>query len=280
MNFITLLFGIGLCGCACFMFRQAKEAAGNTHLVKNLATEPIRHLKPGLVLTRGRVVCDEPLKTPYTQTPAAWYRYDATQRYKRRGAAGFDERTLGSGEQTCAFKLTDSMGEVTVVGNGATVVRYPHERVLKSESGKKASIGDRIKKMKDMDAAANPATGKKPFFRKIDSEGVPLDVPDDLVELTPGSREAKNALRKYYERWVQPGDDIHVLGTAVKEDQGGMKIIKGGKHSPFLVSTNPEDIGSGSFQKRLKVSLLVGAGLAVVGVFVLLIGLGAVPAFS
>ncbi len=279
MNTIALLFGTGICGGAVFMFRQSWRELINKRRAATLKITPIRHLKPGLVLTSGKVLCDAPLETPYTKTAAAWYRYTATQRYGRRGQSGSYNASLASGEQTCPFLLKDRTGEVAVEGDGGTVVQYPHLRILKSQSGEKTPLRERMKTLKAMDRKNYPEGSKKPFFRKIEAPDAPLDVPDDLVELTPGSAEVKNALRTYHEHWIAPDDTVYVLGTAVKNTQGaGMKIAKSDKHSPFFVSHDAADLSTGSFQRTMMVALLVGAGMAVLGLFLLLIGMGVMPA--
>ena len=279
MNTIALLFGTGICGGSLFMFRKAWQELINKRRAATLKMTPIRHLKPGLVLTSGKVQCEAPIQTPYTQTEAAWYRYSASQRHQRRNQSGFYEESLASGQQTCPFLLKDRTGVVAVDGNGGTVVRYPHYRVLKSQSGKKTPLRERIKTLKAMDRKNYPEGRKKPFFRKIEAADAPLDIPDDLVELTPGSAEVKNALRTYREQWIAPDDTVYVLGTAAKDAQGaGVKIAKGDKHSPFFVSHDAADLSTGSFQRTMMVELLVGAGMAVLGIFLLLIGTGVMPA--
>ena len=279
MNLVALLSGIGICGGAFYLFRMARQEFMNKRQAANLKMTPIGQLRPGLVLTGGEVVCDDPLRTPYTHTAAAWYRYVATQQYQRRNQSGINEETLASGNRSCPFLLKDRTGKVTIFGDGGTMVSYPHYRVLKSQSGKKTALKDRIKKLKDMDREKYPDGSKKPFFRKIEAEPSPLDVPDDLVELVPNSAEAKTALRKYYEHWVQPGDHIYILGTAIQDaDTPGMRIVKGGKHIPFFLSNDAADLGTRAFQKNLMVSLLVGIGMAVLGGVLFLIGVGIINA--
>ncbi|MBC2744877.1 MAG: hypothetical protein HGJ93_18055 [Desulfosarcina sp.] len=114
------------------------------------------------------------------------------------------------------------------------MISYPHHRILKSQSGSRTSLGDRIKKLKEIDRENYPEGKEKPFFRKLEVEDEPLDIPDDLVELAPDSPEAENAHRKYSEDWVQPGDHVFVFGTASAGGSGTtMKIAKAGKSGPF-----------------------------------------------
>ena len=91
-------------------------------------------------------------------------------------------------------------------------------------------------------------------------EDEPLDIPHDLVELAPGSSEAKNAHRKYIERWIQPGDHIYVLGTASADSSTtAMKISKAGKSSPLFVSKDAQDLTAKAFQRAISWSCLLWA---------------------
>jgi hypothetical protein len=279
MNGVALLFGLGMGGAAGLVLNKARQEWRHMGKARRLKMAAVRDLKPGLVLTGGEVVGSGGIETPYTATPAVWYRYQATERHKRRDNPGHYDQTLASGSQSAPFSIKDRTGEIEVVPDGGEVATYPHQRVLKSQSGSRTSLKARIQKLKDADRANYPEGSKKPFFRKIEMEDAPLDVPGDLVELSPGSSEAREAHRKYYELWVQPGDRIYVLGTAVMEGHGPplkMKIVKGGKQSPLLVSSKPEDLTAGAFRSNALSGLLVGAGLALVGIFLVLMGLGAV----
>ena len=275
MNIVALLFGIGVCGGAVIVFRRAKEALVFKRQATGLRMTPIVNLKPGLALTGGEVVCDAPLKTPYTQTVAVWHKYAASERRRRRKQSGFYEQSLTSGEQACPFYLKDHTGEVKISGQGGEVIGYPHYRVLKSQSGKKTGLGNRIQKLKEIDREQYPEGTKKPFFRKIESVDKPLDIPDDLIELEPESSEEKQAVRKYYEHWIQPGDHIFVMGTAVRDENGPIvKIVKTAKRTPFLAARDAKNLTAQSFTTHMIVLVLVGAGLALLGLFLTLIGFG------
>ena len=273
MNTPALLFGCGLTAIAVYVLRLAKQEMRNQKLAKGLTQTRIRDVQPGVCLVEGVVESQEPLSTPYTQTPSTWYRYEATERRIRKKQASMYEHQLASGTQTCPFILKDETGSIPIALQGGQVISYPHKRILKSESGQHTTIGDRMKKMKEMDREQYPKGEKKPFFRKLDAKA-PLDIPDDLIELPIGSKEAKSAHRKYFEFWVQPGDRVFILGTA-SMDSGGtnLRIGKAGK-SPLFLSYQLEDLTTKSFQKSFYTGLMVGAGCAIVALFLILLGLG------
>jgi|GEM_PF-1460192 len=280
MNMPALLFGLGSIGAAAFLFRLAKKELSNKKLVATLKMTRIGGIKNGLCLTAGEVVCDAPLKTPYTATPASWYRYGASERRMREKESGYYEHPLASGSRNCSFILKDDTGEIEIVPDGGTVISYPHMRILKSRSGSRTSLGGRIKKIKGIDRKNYPEGKKKPFFRKIEMEDEPLDIPDDLVELALESPEAKNTHRKYSEKWIQPGDHVFVFGTASAGGNGSsVKITKAGKSSPLFLSVDAQDLTAKAFQSNFMVEALIGCGLlGLLGVFLVLIGLGVVNA--
>ncbi len=275
MDFIAIITGVGLGIASFFLLRMSGKEMSNKRQVADLVPVKISDIKPGLVLISGEVVCNDPVKTPYTQTSAAWYRYEATQRHKRQQQAGFYEEKLAAGEQICPFMLKDSTGEINIEGKGITVVSYPHSRILKSKSGRRASLKERMKKLKEMDNDRYPEGEKKPFFRKIEAEDAPLDIPDDLIELSPGSPEIKTTLNKYYEFWIQQKDNVFIAGTAVKDANGSkIKITKAGENTPFFMSSNHADLKARAFQKNFLVLLLAGAGMAIAGFGLVIHGIG------
>ena len=276
MNTPAVLTGLGCGGAAGLLFHMAKKELSFKKKTGQLTLTHIRDVKPGLCLTAGKVLCEAPLRTPYTETPAVWYRYGASERRIRKGknASGYYDHSLASGSRNCRFVLKDETGEIEIIPEGGTAVSYSHLKILKSQSGSRKPIGDRIKRLKAVDSQNYPEGQKKPFFRKIDMEAEPLDIPDDLVELEPGSSEARNAHRKYSENWIQPGDYVYLLGWAAEGDNTPMIISKPDKSSPFLLSAQMQDITTKAFQKNFIVLSLVGLGLGVVGLFLLLMGVG------
>jgi hypothetical protein len=278
MNAIALLVGIGCIGAAVLILRMAKQDLVNKRIIETLEMTPVGNLKPGLNLTSGEVVYKNPIKTPYTGTPAAWYKYTATKRMKSSSSPKMEERSIGSGSLYCPFLIKDNTGEVEVVGNGGEVPSYPHSRVLKSQSGISVSLKERMAKLKEIDRANQPEDGKKSFFRKIDGgEGIPLDVPPDLIEIDRNTEEAEKTEKKYYESWIQEGDKVYVLGTLVKDDASGTsKIMKPGKKSPLFVCINKEDLDQARFKSNFITGLLFGIGIALLGVILLVIGFGVV----
>ncbi len=279
MNTPTLLTGLGCGAAAVLLLRMAKQELAVKKMAGKLNLTPIGNIQPGLCLTTGEVVCEKPLVTPYSQTPAAWYRFTATE----RGLQDIDnhrkkpDKMLSSGSQSCPFLLKDDTGIIEILPDGGTAVTYPHQRILKSQSGKRTPVGGRMRKLKEIDRQNHPDGEKKPFLRKIEMDDAPLDVPDDLIEVEPGSREAKKALHKYSENWVQAGDRVFVMGMV---EPGGsdspLKIIHAGKNAPLMMSISVNDLTAGAFGRNFMVASLMGLGLGTLGVVFILMGLGVI----
>lgn len=268
--------GLGCVAASALLLKMAKKEKAAMDQAGRLTLNRIRYLKAGLCLTSGEVVCETPLETPYSRTAAVLYRYAATEfrsRNKTTGS-GRSDQMLSSGSRACRFILKDDSGEIEIDPQGADVAGYAHSRLLKSMSGRRTPVGERIRKLKEIDRKGYPDGKKKPFFRKLDMEDQPLDIPDDLVEIQPESSEAGQALRKYSEKWIQNGDEIFVLGELVSDTAGRRIISSKGKNTPFFISSKMEDVTSSAFQKNYLKSMLFGLLFGIGGVLFFLSSLG------
>ncbi len=272
METIPFIVGAAMAVFAVVLLRHASRDWGFFHQVQGLTLSPIRHVQPGLGLVEGVVEEGETIPTPYRRTPAVGYRWNATEQQAPR-RKGSHERSLGSGERGCPFVLKDDTGRITVDLKGGEALSWPHLCVLRSASGKRTGLGNRIKTMQARDAQQYGAHGKKPFFRKLEAED-PLDIPDDLVELEPGSKEAHKALRKYYESWVEPGDRVFVLGTVSQLEGWNNNLIGQAPGAPLMLACRPGDLTAETFKKNFYVELLSGIVLALIGVGTVLYALG------
>jgi len=271
METLPFIVGAAMAIFAAVLLRRAKKDWDYHKLVQGISLSPIRHVQPGMCLVEGVVESEETISTPYTHTPSVWYGWKATvQREHRKNTA---EESLSTGEINSPFVLKDRTGSITVQPEGGTAISYPHNRVLKSLSNKFTGIGKRIHKMKEMDDQQYGPGEKKPFFRKLEQDA-PLDIPDDLVEIVPGSNEARQSLHKYYETWVQPGDRVFVLGSV--SDRGGWKNLCITKDSgaPLMMSNQLDDLTAGTFYRGFIVQLLFGSILAVISICILAYSFG------
>lgn len=273
MNAPALLCGLGSIGAAVLLFRMAKNEFSIKKQTSRLNWTHVRDITTGLCMTSGEVVCDKPIYTPYSNTPAVWYRYEALERRPRKDGVRQPDQSLASGSQSCSFLLKDDTGEIKIIPKGGTAISYLHRKIMKSQSGKRTPLKDRIKKLKIADQKKYSEGEKKPFFRKIEMDDEPLDIPDDLIELTPESVETKRAQRTYGEEWIQNGDYIYILGSAIKQNDGYLTIRKPDKSSPFLMSSQKHKMTTSALQKNFMVLSIACLGFVVVSAFLLLLGL-------
>jgi len=271
MDTIPFIVGAAMVLFAVVLFHRAKKDLGYQRLVKGIGLSPIRHVQQGLCLVEGVVESEQTISTPYTQTPSVWYGWKATEKKDLR--KNTNEESLSTGEKNCPFVLKDSAGRITVQPEGGCAISYPHSRVLKSLSNKRTGIGKRVQKMKEMDEKQYGTGEKKPFFRKLEQDA-PMDIPDDLVEIVPGSDDARKTLRKYYESWIQPGDRVFVLGTVSAQDGWKNLCITKARRAPLMLSNKVDDLLAGTFFKNSLVELLFGVILTVIGICTVLYSFG------
>lgn len=265
METIPFIVGAAMAVFAVVLLNRSEKDLAYHKLVKGISLSPIRHVQPGICLVEGVVESEEMISTPYTHTPSVWYKWDATA---QRGRRNTPEESLSTGQQNCPFVLKDGAGRITIEPEGGSAFTFPHRRVMKSLSNKRIGIGKRIQKMKEMDNQQYGPGEKKPFFRKLE-QNAPLDIPDDLVEIVPGSSEAKQAIHKYYESWVEPGDRVFVLGSvSVRSGWKNLCITKA-PGAPLMLSNHLDDLTAGTFYRGFIIQLLFGVILAVISICIL-----------
>ena len=228
---------------------------------------------------QGKVEAKDAISSPYSNTACVYYRYSATKRKRRPGSDShvLQDVEIGSGGKGVPFFLKDDTGKVIIDPEEAEILEYKHGKVFKSESGKSASLKERMKKLKAADEDKYSKAGKpRPFFRKMDS-GVPLDIPDDLVEIEPGSDEAKHTQKKYHESWIQEGDDLLVFGNyGFNPEKPGTFCMQKSKGLPFIISGSKEYNVLSSFKREVKNGFLFGIVCIGIGILLFLIGIGSI----
>lgn len=281
MSGLTVIGGMVFFCLGVYLFYYAIKRVKVGRQVKNMKKSNIVSLNPGLVEIQGKVEAGNAIASPYSNTACVYYRYSATKRQRRQGSDShlLQDTEIGSGKKGIPFFLTDDTGKVMIDPEKAEILQYTHRKVFKSESGKSASLKERMKKLKAADEAKYSKTGTpRPFFRKMDS-GTPLDIPDDLVEIEPGSDEAKHTHKKYHESWIQEGDDLFILGNyGFSPEKPGTFCILKSKGFPFIISTQKEHHVLSSFKRDVKNGFLIGTGCIGIGILLFLIGVGAISA--
>ncbi|OQY06106.1 MAG: hypothetical protein B6I22_06270 [Desulfobacteraceae bacterium 4572_123] len=279
MTGLTVIGGIVFFCLGVYLFYYAMKRIKMGRQIKDTQKSNIVSLKPGLVEIQGKVEADDAISSPYSNTACVHYRFSATKRQRRPSSDShiLQDIEIGSGRKGVPFFLRDDTGRVIIDPEEAEILEYKHGKVFKSESGKSASLKERMKKLKAADKDKYSKTSKpRPFFRKMDS-GTPLDIPDDLVEIEAGSDEAKHTHKKYHESWIQEDDDLFVFGNyGFNPKKPGTFCMQKSKGLPFIISGSKEYSVLSSFKREVKNGFLVGTACIGIGVLLFLIGIGSI----
>lgn len=279
MTGLTVIGGVVFFCLGAYLFYYAMKRIKMGRQIKDTQKSNIVSLKPGLVEIQGKVEADDAISSPYSNTACVHYRFSATKRQRRPGSNShiFQDVEIGSGGKGVSFFLKDDTGKVIIDPEKAEILEYKHGKVFKSESGKSTSLKERMKKLKAADEDKYSKAGKpRPFFRKMDSD-TPLDIPDDLVEIEPGSDEAKHTHKKYNESWIQEGDDLFIFGNyGFNPEKPGTFCMQKSKGLPFVISGSKEYNVLSSFKREVKNGFLFGTVCIGIGILLFLIGIGSI----
>jgi hypothetical protein len=234
--FISAL-GIGLFVWAILSFRKKR-------LIENTPTSKIRSIAMGLVEIFGEVVPTKNniLKSPFSQNDCVYYRYKIEE-YRSSGKSSHWV-TIRKGTNHVYFYLKDETGMVLINPQDAKI-DIPADNVFKSSMGK------------------DPSYKVQEFLQK---ENVKFE----------GSLLGINKTMRYTEHFIEPKDNLYIMGTAADnpfvEDASAFKgvedvIIKKGKHEKiYYISDRSERM----ILRRL--NIIVFCGL-VFGSLLIILGL-------
>lgn len=128
------------------------------------------------------------LRSPFTETPCLAYEYAVEE--ERQSKNGRSWTTIASGDEAVRFRLDDGSASVLIEPPGADFRLEEHARI-------------------DVDGGTAPPDPIRRFVDRtpdVDCQNTSLDL--RLFELRTGKD------RRFRERILEPGEDVHVLGTA------------------------------------------------------------------
>lgn len=118
-GFVTLLlpFAAGV-----FLLRLGLRYRRKSRLLQDVPAAPIDELRPGYAHVRGRVVCPQPLTSPLTQLPCAYFRttVELGDSRPRAGTSRSSYAVIHSEPGSASFSIDDGTGSVLVNPSGAT----------------------------------------------------------------------------------------------------------------------------------------------------------------
>jgi hypothetical protein len=244
-------------------------------LIRDIPRSKINSIAMGLVELHGNVNADKCIKTPFSQKDCIYYHYEIEE----FGKSGKDYAWLprSRGEQKIPFFARDETGRVLVDPQGAEY-NVKIKKIFLQRVGSFGDIRTIVNALKDWD------NNKQPDL-KVSTWGLtPIDIKpylslDSNTRIRAGtensSREgAKVGDRKYYEYYIEPDEELFVMGTAGNNLQTNDVLIHKGVNEPtFIISDMSEKGLLGAIKKNMIGSFIFGGFIIIVGVSVLLLSL-------
>ncbi len=251
------------------MFYRGFNRMHKYRLIKDIPRSKVRAIAMGLVEIHGSVKDDDVescLKTPFSQTDCVYYRYEIKEyrRHTSRDSKGrtrttYRWDTIASGERRMPFFAEDETGCVRVEPTGAEF-SVAVKKAFLQKAGLFGGITSLISLLKNWDEGPAEA----------------LDVSNmNLVPVDPGaifSFGSRVGDRKYFEYYLEPGENLFVMGTAAgdREAPNNVVIRKGENHPTFIISNKSEKDLLRSLKWQMIGCYAGGGAMLIIGVVVLL----------
>ncbi len=249
MGAFSYLFGVLLGGGGAGIFYYGLTRRHKYTLIQDTPTSKIRALAMGLVEVQGTILGDKTIEAPFSKTKCVYYKY-IVKEYRQhtskdsKGAThtSYNWDDVNSGEQSLPFSLRDDSGSVPIDSKGAEF-DLPVKKMFyqKSGVGLMSFIGSLLKGAKPDPAELMPIESEK---------GIIANVGD----------------RKYFEYFLEPNENIFIMGTAALDASNKNVIKRGDQDKTFIITTKSEK----ELIKGLKMQAL---GLLIVGLIVFAAGI-------
>lgn len=234
-------------------------------LIQDTPRSKIRSMAMGIVEVHGNAEADRYIKTPFSQTDCVYYRYkiEEYRKHTQTDSKGnqrtsYSWETVSTGERRIPFFAKDDTGKVQVEPDGAEY-NVSVKKVFLQKAGLFGAIGTIVNILKDWDS------NKQPDINVSAWGLLPIDTKSHI------SFGNSVGDRKYYEYFIEPGEQLFVLGTAANKPQTSDVLIRKGENEPtFLISDKSEKDLMGSLKWKLVGSFVFGAVLIIAGVIMLL----------
>lgn len=265
---ISIIFAIVGFGVFLYGFKVMSKY----RLINDTPRSKIRSMAMGLVELHGNVSADTYITTPFSQTDCVYYSYEIKE-YRKHTSKNSDGKTttskkwdtISSGDRRIPFFAKDETGSVYVDPNNADFNVDVKKQFLQKAGliGMFGVIGNALKNWDSNDQSH-------------------LDISTwGLTPIDPKSRLSFNnhvGDRKYLESYIEPDDDLFVLGTAANNpDASNDVFIHQGENEPtFIISDKSEKELVGSLKWKMVGSFIFGAIFFITGVMILLSFMGIV----
>ncbi len=237
----VLFYAMGGFFVGLFFFYKGFVWQKQKQVIENLPTSKIRSLAMGLVEVSGKAVLKPDgvkLKSPFTNKPCVYYKY-MIEEYRKQGKNS-SWAVIGSGKDYSKFYLQDDTGKVLVNPTGANI-DIPHDNIFTSNIGKE------------------PPLSVKNFINK--------------QNIRHESWLGINKRMRYTEWFIEPGDNIYIIGTAddnpeleegtAQHNVDDIMIQKGSNNPFYYISDKGEKEVLNSFKWKVIGGLFGGGTLTV-----------------
>lgn len=219
--------GLALVLATAMAARRAFRVAQTLRTIAALSVVPLSQAGAGLRLVRGRIDAAQPLRSPFHGRSCAYYAYRVEEIPVGTGRA----RRLAVGKDWADLVVEDSTGRARI--------------------------------------EARPAMIQAPHTTISELEGI-RHIPDAHREFFQAAGIEERHLARFHglrvtELTLEPGDEVHVLGTINERTDG--KVFYRARHSPLAVSAASD---AGLLPGLRNERFLFGVAAALLGAFALL----------
>ncbi|HOP08340.1 MAG TPA: GIDE domain-containing protein [candidate division Zixibacteria bacterium] len=236
-------------------------------IIKDTPRSKVRAIAMGLVEIHGKVAAylEQFIKAPFSGVDCLFYKYEIEEYRKESGKnkSTYTWKSVGSGQKGARFLAVDETGEVLVDPTGVEAELSKSRRYYQSGkmfSGSLKSLINLIKALKDFDA------DKFDALADLDrSQLTQVSSQSHAWSAHPGDR-------RYIEYYIDPGDNLFLIGTAANESEAPNNIIikKGKNEKIFILSDHEEKRIVKELLKKFWIAVIAGMIFFLVGVYMIL----------
>lgn len=235
-------------------------------IIKDTPRSKIRSMAMGIVEIHGSVEASELIKSPFSKTDCVYYKWEIKEYRKtsssKKGGNSYRWESVGSGERSIPFYAIDDTGKVWVDPKGGEFhVAYKKAFYQKSKGlfSSIAAMGKLIKALKNFDPH-NPES-----LMTDDLDLIPMSERTGFGVATVGDR-------KYLEHFIEPNDNLFVLGTAANSPDAPDNVLirKGKNEKTFIISDKKEEGVLKGLKKLMLVCFIFGGIFVTAGLLILL----------
>lgn len=258
---IPILFIVAGLVIFLFGFKSMKKY----RLIQDTPRSKIRSMAMGLVELHGSVFADKHITSPFSRTECVYYGYkiEEYRRHTTKDSEGKEKTTykwekVARGDKRIPFFAKDETGSVYVDPDDADF-EIEYKKAFLQRSGIFGAFGSIVNTLKDWDSNNKSS---------MDVDAWGLTPMDPKSHSSVGSNVGD---RRYYESYVEPDDDLFVLGTAANSPQAPNNVlIRKGENEPiYIISDKSEKEVIGSLKWGMIAAFGIGGTFSIVGVVLL-----------